>query len=133
MKNAFSAIRNEHGSAETIKAVIAVAILGIFIYVAVQLVPMYNDHWNLEDDMKTLVQYPPQGGKSEEKSKRIQAEVFKLLDNINADYQKKDVKVNVEKKNISIEIWYSRTHTLPLFPNPKQFHLTVKNVVIKGI
>ena len=130
MKNTVSKVMNERGSAG-MKALIALVILVVIVYAGFQLVPIYWDHWNFQDHLETRVQfafvnYP------NNPDKELADEIYRLLDDMGAQYQKKDVKVTVDpsKKKIIVEVWYWRSHNLPLYPNPKAFYLKIENTPI---
>jgi hypothetical protein len=127
MKMSMTVGLNERGGAGS-KAIIALVILGAFIYAAFQLVPIYWGHWNFKDSVDTKVQFAfvnyPQKTKE-----NLERDVYRLLDDMNAQYDKENVKVDVDgkKKKVVIEVWYSRSHNLPFYPNPKQFYIKSEN------
>ncbi len=127
MKDMLSPIRNDRGAAG-IKAVIAFAIVGAAIFAAVQLVPIYWDHWDFEDSVNTEVQFAFVKYKGSDIQGLLESEFTRLLTKMGAEYEKKNIKVKVDKKKIHVEIWYSRSHSLPFYPpNPKQFYINIEN------
>ena len=129
-----SVITNERGSAGT-KAIIAFVILGVVVYAAVTLVPIYAARWKFEDTMNTNILYAFDRYKTaEEVEKGLNAEIYKMLDEMGAKYdKKKDVKVTIEqgRKKIIVDVWYERQHKIPFFP--KRFHTQLENTPLKGL
>jgi hypothetical protein len=114
---------NECGRA-FIKTILVLMIIGALIYSGFQLVPIYWDHYNLRESIKgrlefAFVNYPRNTQRS------IEHEIINLLNSTDADYARDDVKVQVDKseKIIRVDIWYSRSHALPLYQNPIEFHI----------
>lgn len=116
-----------------IRSIVAFIILGIVIYIGVQVVPIYMDHWNLEDEIKEKLQYAFVSG-SGDVEKRLKKEISTLLKDMGAIYEQKDVQVKREgSRKLSVDIWYARSHKLPVLQNPKQFHLHLENKVVEGL
>lgn len=124
-------MRNEQGSAG-VKAIIALAILGAFAYAGIQLIPLYWDHWNFEDDVTTKVQFAFVNYEREKVQEALTASVYGMLDAMGAQYEKKNVRIKIDNnRKITVEVWYSRTHNLPFYPpNPKPFYIKVENTPI---
>lgn len=125
-------MRNERGAAG-IKAIIALIILGALAYIGIQLIPLYWDHWNFEDDVKSKVQFAYVNYDKNKVQEALTATIYSLLDEMGAQYEKKNVRVKVDQntKKITVEIWYSRTHNLPIYPpNPKSFYIKEENTPI---
>lgn len=126
MKNFNLRSKQEQG-ALPIGAIIAIAIVAAIIFVGIQLVPIYWDHWNFKDNANTSVQYVfvryPR-----EQVKKLQGEIEGGLKAIGADYEEKNVIVNVDerKKTASVEVWYTRSHKVPFIQNPLQFYVTAE-------
>lgn len=127
MKN-MSPIKNERGAAG-IKAAIAIAILGAVIYVGFVLIPIYWDHWDFEDKVKTGVQFAHVNWPRDTK-KNLEDHIIGLLSKMRAEYKTKDVKVKVEGKKIDVEVWYARSHSLPFLTNPLPFYVKVQNTLL---
>ncbi|GAK56334.1 hypothetical protein U27_03296 [Candidatus Vecturithrix granuli] len=124
--------RDERG-AVGIKAIIALVIVGVFVYAGIQLIPLYWDHWNFEDEVTTNVQFAYVNYDREKVQEALTAAIYGMLDKIGAQYEKKNVRVKVDNntKKITVEVWYSRTHNFPVFPpNPKPFYIKVENTPI---
>ena len=126
MKRRVLSKRNECGRIG-LKAVVSLAILGALAYAAIQLAPMYWDNYNLRESVKekmkfTFVRHPiyPQ--------ETLENEIFDLLNAIDAQYEEGDVRVEVDKSNkeIYVDIWYGRSHKLPFYENPKEFHIELE-------
>jgi hypothetical protein len=130
MKHTGLSITNERGAAG-IKAVVAIAILVAVIYAGFQLIPVYWAHWNFEDKVKQKVLYAFNNYTDVEKE--LYNEITRMLDRMGVTYDKKNVRVKIDKqtKKIQVEVWYSRTVNLPFFPNPKQFYVKVANVPLE--
>lgn len=122
MKRTFGT--TERGAAG-IKAIIAVIILAVAIYVGVVMIPIYAAHYDLEDKLKEDILFASQRFR-ENIAKELTVQVYSYLDNMGVVYEKKNVRVNTNSstKFISVELWYNREHKIPGFP--KQFHLKVE-------
>lgn len=130
MKNMHVSRRNEQGSAKII-TVIILLILAVLIYVGVQLFPLYWDHGDFEETVRTTMisaLVPPY----RDVDANVKQTIMSLLDEMGAQYEKEHVKVEVssDNKTIRVEVWYSRSHRLPLYPNPKQFYINVDHTSI---
>jgi hypothetical protein len=100
---------------------VIVAALGV--YAAFQIMPLSWDHARFEQLAKGAMMtalVPPYTNVEETVKKQIAA----LLDNMHATYQPEYIKVTVSEdfKKIQAEVWYSRSHGLPFYQNPKQFY-----------
>jgi hypothetical protein len=133
MKDMGFTIRNERGAAG-LKAIIAIVILIAVIYTGIQVIPVYLANYNFEDKVKgeitlAFVNYP------QDTQKKLEGAIMGMLNDMGATYDKKNVRVKVggdpTGKKIVIEVWYSRTISLPFFPNPKQFYVKVENKPIE--
>lgn len=125
-------IWNERGDSR-VGAIIAVLVLGALIFVGVQLIPIYYDHWTFEDEFNNeklalmFVNY------SADKVKEKAIERIKdLLKDMNAQFKDKDIKVMVDpqKNKIVIEVRYARQHKVPFIQNPKLFYMKAENTPI---
>lgn len=127
MSKLLSMLRNERGDG-MITIIVILAIVGAMIFVGIQLIPIFWDHANLRDDILTVLRFAfvnyPQNTKE-----RVTEDVKKLLTKSKAEYKDKDLKIEMkqEEKYLKVQIWYSRTHKVPFFQNPKQFYLEVDN------
>jgi len=134
MKRNISRITNERGAAGP-KAIIAILILAAVIFAGVQLVPLFLDHWNLEDDLKTQVQFLFVNVR-EKRKEHLTKWVAGELKEMGAKYDAKSgIKVEVDngKKKVKVEVWYTRSHKLPIYPNPKQFYIKRENTPLEGL
>ncbi|MDY6987504.1 MAG: hypothetical protein SWQ30_05540 [Thermodesulfobacteriota bacterium] len=116
-------VSNECGRA-WIKAILALTIIGAFVYTGIQLVPIYWDHYNLRESIRgklefAFVNHPRDTQRS------IEHEIIKLLDSTDVDYTREDVRVQVDRseKTIHVDIWYTRSHELPFYQNPVEFYI----------
>lgn len=115
----------ERGAGKVI-AIILILILLVVGYACVQLLPLYWDHATFEETVKssmvsTLV--PPY----KDVEATVTQKIVASLDDMEAQYEKEHIKVEVgeKHKNIHVEVWYSRSHHLPLYANPKQFYISL--------
>jgi hypothetical protein len=121
MKGQRASLRNQRGAAP-LKAIIAIAVLGVLIYWGIQIVPIYYDHYNLEDDIKQAVLIESSRLSTEESPKKIKDMVINGLKQIKAQFRETDVKVEIVGGNkIVVDVNYWRQHNVPGFP--KQFHI----------
>jgi hypothetical protein len=44
-----------------------------------------------------------------------------------AEYKEEHIKIEVSDNNkrMHVEVWFSKSHSLPLYQNPKQFYVTL--------
>lgn len=134
MERNISHITSERGAAGP-KLIIALIIVAAVIYAAIQLIPIYWDHWNFEDDMKTQVRFLFVNV-NQKRKEYLTDYAVKRLKEFGAKYdEKKGVMVEVDdpKKKAKVEIWYSRPHKLPLYPNPIQFYIKVESTTIESL
>lgn len=110
-----------------IKAIIAFAILAAVIYAAIVLVPIYADHYSLEDKIKEDIQFAPQriGKQKEKMEKNFTNKIKGYLDQIGAVYEVENIVVRADtsRKQITARVTYQRPHSIPFFP--KQFSIDV--------
>ena len=120
--------KNLERGAANVLIIIIVLVLVIGGYAGFQLFPLYWDHWNFEDTVRTVITAPT--GKDVEAG--VKQQIMQLLDRMGAQYQPEHVRVdvNTEQKSIEVEVWYTRPHHLPLYPNPKQFYLKLRQASI---
>jgi len=124
--------RDERGAAG-IKAIIALVIVGVCVYAGIQFIPLYWDHWNFEDDVTTKVQFAYVNYDRAKVQEALTQDISKMLDAMGAQYEKKNVRVQVDNntRKITVEVWYSRTHNFPVFPpSPKPIYIKVENTPI---
>jgi len=127
MKSLRDRIQNEHGTGG-LQTIIALAVLAAAVYAALQIFTVYDKHWTFEEHVKTLVRLAFVNLHGDRKQ-QIFDQIIDMLDDMGAQYDKKDIRVNVDKKEkkITVEVWYSQTVKLPFFPNPKQFHMKIQS------
>lgn len=134
MERNISSITNERGAAGP-KVIIAVAIIAAVVYAGIQLVPIYWDHWNFEDEVKTQVRFLFVNV-NQKRKEYLEGFAERKLKEIGAEYDKEKgvrVKVDDSKKKATVEIWYSRRHKLPLYTNPIQFYIKVESTTIENL
>jgi hypothetical protein len=126
MKHFRVRIRNEQGGAGP-QSIIVLAILAVTIYAALQIFTVYDKHWTFEKHVKTLVQFAFVNLHGDRKQ-QIFDQIIDMLDDMGAQYEKKNIRVNVDEKEktITVEVWYAQTVNVPFFPNPKQFHVKIQ-------
>ncbi len=116
-----------------IKSAIAFVILGIVVYAGIQILPLYMDYWDIEDQLKEKVQFAFSTGRRDVE-KSLEKEINVLLKDMGAIYQQKDIQVKREnRRKLIVDVWYARSHSLPVLQNPKQFHVHVENQVVEGL
>jgi hypothetical protein len=57
----------------------------------------------------------------------VRKKVVELLDEIGAEYKEEHIKIEIgdNNKRMHVEVWYSKSHNLPLYQNPKQFYFAL--------
>lgn len=116
------------------KAIFATLVLIGLVYVGLQIIPMYYDHWTLQDKVKedvdfAFVNLASSPGTMQEKLSKL---ITGRLTAIGAEFKKEQVKVTIPDgtQKITVEIWYTRTHKLPFLQNPKQFYFKYTSTTI---
>lgn len=110
------------------KTMIALAILVAAIYSGFQLFMVYDENWTLEEHISSLVRFAFVN-MSGDREQQITNQITDMLDEMHAQYEKKNINVLVDgvKKEITVDVQYAQTVPLPFFPNPKQFHLHLQS------
>lgn len=114
-----------------IVGILLLIVIAVGAYTAFQLMPLSWDHARFEqlakDAMITSL-VPPYTNTEANVKKQITA----LLDNIHAQYEPEYIKVTVTSdfKKIEAEVWYSRSHGVPFYQNPKQFYSKLEHTSI---
>jgi hypothetical protein len=126
MKHFRVRIRNEQGGAGP-QSIIVLAIFAVAIYAALQIFAVYDKHWTFEKHVKTLVQFAFVNLHGDRKQ-QIFDQIIDMLDDMDAQYEKKNVRVNVDEKEktIAVEVWYAQNINVPFFPNSKRFHVKIQ-------
>ena len=111
--------------------VIGVILLLIAGFAAIQLFPLYWDHWNLEKTIENEMLnrlVPPY----KDIEVGITQKIISVLNDIGALYEKEYIKVEVlpDNSRVSVEVWYSRSHHVPFYQNPKQFYIKLEHATI---
>ena len=132
MKYVSERIRNGQGGADP-SSIITLAILAVAIYAVFQIFTVYDKHWTFEKHVKTLVQFAFINLHGDRKQ-QIFDQIIDMLDDMDAQYEKKNIRVNVDEKEktITVEVWYAQTINLPFFPNPKHFHVKIQRTDTVG-
>jgi hypothetical protein len=129
MQSLRKSVVNNRGGAG-LSAVIALAIVGACVFVGAQLIPIYWGHWNLEDDLKTLVQFASVNYSGQDIKTVVLRETKKALDELGAVYKDKDVKIQANKTKIVIDLVYTRPHKVPFLTNPLLFDIHAENTTL---
>ncbi len=120
-------IRTHERGAAGIKAIVAVIVLGVVVYVAITMVPIYVNHFKLEDKIKEDILFAGQRF-SGDLEKQFTARVIRYLDEMGVDYDPKNVRVKMKKEArlIRVELGYERRHKIPGFPTQFQLYVEEK-------
>ncbi len=125
---------NERGGAGP-GAIVGLIVLAIVVFVGIQLVPIYYDHWTFEDEFnneKLNIVFVNVTDDAKVKDAVVQKVKTLLTEMENAQFKDKDIKVTVDpaKKKIIVDVRYARPHKVPFLQNPKSFHLHAENTPI---
>ena len=119
-------VRNERGAGR-LKTVVWLAILGAGIYAGIQLLPIYWDHYNFVDTVRTemkfaFVNYP------RETQESLENVILSMLNSMDAEFEVENLTVRVDTvdKESYVDIVYWRSHHLPYYENPKKFHISLE-------
>ena len=123
-------LKNQLGSTNIV-ITIALIFLAIAAFAAIQIFPLYWDHWNFEDTVENEMLnrlVPPYS----EIESTITQKITRELDGIKAQYSEEHIKVEVlpDNSKVFVEVWYSRPHHLPFYQNPKQFYFKAEHATI---
>ena len=126
MKRSYLMTTRERG-AGSLKAILAVAILAVAIYVGVVMIPIYAAHYSLEDDIKEDILFASQRFRKDIEEEFTKT-IYSYLDAMKVEYDKKNVRVKHDpgRSSISVDIWYTREHKIPFFPHQFSVHLEGK-------
>jgi hypothetical protein len=117
--------RYERGAAPVV-AIIVVLIITIVIFVGFQIGMLQLAYMNVREKTKAAMMYalvPPY----EDVDSKVRDKAVELLNEIGAEYKEEHIKIEIsdDNKRMHVEIWYSKSHSLPLYQNPKQFYITL--------
>jgi hypothetical protein len=123
---------HERGSSG-LKTLLVLALLGITIYAGLRIFTAYDAYWTFEKDVETLIRLAfvnLQG----DRQQQIVDQITEMLDSLNVQYTKNDIRVTVdeEHKQITVDVSYAQFINVPLYPNPKIFHLHVQHIDTVG-
>jgi len=116
---------NEKGSggANVIIALLLVGALGFAAFQVMPVIWLRNDHHRFQRAIEARVEtaFDVYLWNIQE---LLANDIFRMLDAMNAQYEKQDVQVIVKErqKSISVNVSYSRPHNSLFFANPKQFY-----------
>ena len=107
---------------------IVLIMLVVSIYTAIQIIRVYNKHWTFEEDVNELVRFAVTNFHGEIQQ-HITDQIIDMLDCMGAQYDRDQIRVNVDEHEatITVDVWYSQSLKLPFFPQPKQFYISVRS------
>jgi hypothetical protein len=114
-------------------AVIAITVLCGGIYAGFPVFRAYNAYWIFKEDVEELVSFAVENVQSDQKQ-QIVRQIGEMLDSMNVRYDQEDVDVTVDKgiEKVTVDVWYTQTINVPLFPNPKHFHVHAQSLGTVG-
>jgi hypothetical protein len=120
--------RNQIFSSQTgssrLKAILWTGILAAFIYVCVQVLPIFMADFQFRDTMQTAARFASIGRHSPED---IRADLFKEAQKADMPIRLEDIKVDTHNGTINIEANYSVTVDLHVYQWTLNFHPSVSN------
>jgi hypothetical protein len=117
--------RYERGASPVVM-IIVVLVIAIVIFAGAQIGMLQLAYMNVKEKTKAEMMYalvPP----FEDVDTKVRNKIVELLNEIKAEYKEEHIKIEVSDNNtrMHVEIWYSKSHNLPLYQNPKQFYITL--------
>jgi predicted membrane protein len=117
-------IRCSQTGSGRLKAIIWTAILASFVYVCVQVVPIYMADFEFRDTMQTAARFASVGRSSPDD---IRQDLFKQAQKADMPIRLEDIKVDSHNGHINIEANYSVTVDLHVYQWTLNFHPSVSN------
>lgn len=114
---------NQTGSGR-LKAILWTAMLAAFVYVCIQVVPLYMADFQFRDTMQTAARFASVGRHTPED---IRADLFKQAQQADMPIRLEDIKVDTHNGTINIEADYSVTVDLHVYQWTLNFHPSVSN------
>ena len=114
---------NQTGSGR-LKAILWTAMLAAFVYVCIQVVPLYMADFQFRDTMQTAARLASVGRHTPED---IRADLFKQAQQADMPIRLEDIKVDTHNGTINIEADYSVTVDLHVYQWTLNFHPSVSN------
>jgi hypothetical protein len=112
-------VRNRQAGSSKVKALIWTAIMIVFVYICVQIVPLYVADYQLQDDMQTAARFATIGHLSAD---AIRQNLLKEAERADMPIKLQDIKVDDHNGRIDIEANYSVTVDLHVYQWTLNFH-----------
>ena len=115
--------RHERGAAPIV-SIIVVLILAIGIYAGFQIGMLQLAYMNIKEKTKAEMIYamvPP----FKDVDVTVRNKITGLLNESKAEYKEEQIIIELtdDNRSIKVKIWYSKSHQLPLYQNPKDFYI----------
>lgn len=112
--------------ASPVATIIVVLVIVVVIFVGYQIGMLQLAYMNVKEKTRTEMIYalvPPY----EDVDTKVRNKIIELLNEIGAEYKDEHIKIEIsdDNKRMHVEIWYSKSHHVPLYQNPKQFYITL--------
>jgi thioredoxin 1 len=122
-------ILHKHGSA-LVKLMLILGGLGILVLAGFQVAPivtLQQEYQTFKNAVETRLQ-TLSSVSIPETPKTLTAEISKMLDQMQAQYEPQYIQVNVAEKaqKLSVQVWYSKPHPSLVIPNPKPFYVQLE-------
>jgi hypothetical protein len=123
---------HKHGKSR-LWTIIAIILLCGGLYAGFPVFKVYNAYWIFKENVEELVSFAVENVKSEQQQ-QITGQINEMLDSMNVQYDQEDVDVAVDSgiEKVTVDVWYTQTINVPLFPSPKRFHVHAQSIGTVG-
>lgn len=113
--------------------IIVIILLCGGFYAGFPVFKVYNAYWIFKEDVEELVSFAVENVQSDQKQ-QIVRQINEMLDSMNVQYDQEDVDVTVDKgiEKVTVDVWYAQAINVPLFPNPRLFHIHAQSIGSAG-
>ncbi len=115
--------RSERGVSPVV-TIIVVLIIAIVIYAGVQIGMLQLAYMNIKEKTKAEMIYalvPPYT----DVAATVKNKIIGLLNESKVQYKEEQIIIEIsdDNKSMKVKIWFAKSHSLPLYQNPKQFYI----------
>lgn len=117
-------LRKAERGAAPVVTIIAVLILAIAVYAGFQIGMLQLTYMNIKEKIKAEMIYALVPPYTDIKAK-VNNKIIEALKAANAQYSEEQIMIEVsnDSKSIRVKVWFAKSHSLPLYQNPKQFYI----------
>jgi hypothetical protein len=108
-----------------LKAILALAFLGIVAFCALKIVPVYVENYQFQDYLDHAV-VDATVRQPQPKPENLQAEIYSKAESLGIPVEHQDIKVSVGR-TVTIQVWYEVNVDLKIYTLPLHFSLSAQN------